>query len=65
LPPGFAGLAATLITGIVAVFLDTRIGNVAIDSLGSHLHTTVSTAQWAISGYAPAMGVAIPRRSAG
>jgi MFS family permease len=60
LPPGFAKLAAIMMTGIVAVFLDTTIVNVAIDSLSSHLHTTVATTQWAITGYVLAMGVVIP-----
>ena len=60
LPPGFAKLAAIMMTGIVAVFLDTTIVNVAIDSLSSHLHTTVATTQWAISGYVLAVGVVIP-----
>ena len=57
LPPGFAKLVAIMMTGIVAVFLDAAIVNVAIDSLSSHLHTTVSTTQWAISGHVLAMGV--------
>lgn len=60
LPPGFARLAAILMTGIVAVFLDTTIVNVAISTLSSHFATTVASAQWSISGYVLAMGVVIP-----
>jgi hypothetical protein len=43
-------------TGIVAVFLDTTIVHAAIDSLSSHLHTTVDTTRWVISGHVLATG---------
>jgi EmrB/QacA subfamily drug resistance transporter len=60
LPPGFAKLAAILMTGVVAVLFDTTIVNVAIDSLSRDLHASVSAAQWTISAYVLAMGVVVP-----
>ena len=60
LPPGFARLAAIMMTGVVAVFLDTTVVNVAINTLSSHFGSAVATAQWSVSGYVLAMGMVIP-----
>ena len=49
-----------LLTGVVMVVFDTTIVNVAIDALARGLHTSVSTAQWTISGYVLALGMVVP-----
>ena len=49
-----------LLVGAAAALLDTTIVSVAIDDLTRAFHTTVSTAQWATTGYLLAMATAIP-----
>jgi EmrB/QacA subfamily drug resistance transporter len=60
LDPAFIKLAVILLVGVVMVVFDSTIVNVAIDSLARHLHTSVSTGQWTISGYVLALGMVIP-----
>ncbi len=60
LDPAFIKLAVVLLTGVVFVAFDTTIVNVAINGLAQGLHTTVSTAQWTISGYVLALGMVVP-----
>jgi EmrB/QacA subfamily drug resistance transporter len=60
LDPAFIKLAVILLVGVVMVVFDTTIVNVAIDVLARGLHTSVSTAQWTISGYALALGMVVP-----
>src|SRR6202034_3378384 len=40
--------------------LDTTIVNVAIDTIGRDLHTSVSAIQWVITGYLLSFGMVIP-----
>ncbi len=60
LDPAFIRLAVILLVGVVMVVFDTTIVNVAIDTLARGLHTSVSTAQWTISGYVLALGMVVP-----
>ena len=60
LDPAFVKLALVLLTGVLAVVLDTTIVNVALDTLGRDLHVPVSTIQWVTTGYLLALGVAVP-----
>jgi EmrB/QacA subfamily drug resistance transporter len=60
LDPAFIKLAVILLVGVVMVVFDTTIVNVAIDVLARHLHTSVSNAQWTISGYVLALGMVVP-----
>lgn len=60
LDPEFVKLAVVLIVGVLFVAFDTTIVNVAINELAQGLHTTVSTAQWTISGYVLALGMVVP-----
>lgn len=60
LDPAFIKLAVILLVGVVMVVFDTTIVNVAIDTLAHDLHTSVSTAQWTISGYVLALGMVVP-----
>ena len=60
LDPAFIKLAVILLSGVVMVVFDTTIVNVAIDTLARGLHTSVSTAQWTISGYVLALGMVVP-----
>ncbi len=49
-----------LLTGAIAPLLDTTIVNVAIDTIGRDLHTSVSTIQWVITGYLLSFAMVIP-----
>ena len=60
LDPEFVKLAVILLTGVVMVAFDTTIVNVAINDLARGLHTSVSTAQWTISGYVLTLGMVVP-----
>jgi len=60
LDPALIKLAAVLLTGAIAPFLDTTIVNVAIDSIGRGLHTSVDTVQWVLTGYLLAFGMVVP-----
>lgn len=53
-------LMGVLVAGAVVALLDTTIVAVAIDDLGRAFGTTVSTVQWATTGYLLAMAAAIP-----
>ena len=60
LDPQLKRIAAAVITGAVAVILDTTIVSVAIHELGTELDASVSTIQWVSTAYLLAMFVAIP-----
>jgi EmrB/QacA subfamily drug resistance transporter len=53
-------LAVILLLGVLPATFDSTIVNVAIDAVARGLHTSVSSAQWTISGYVLALGVAVP-----
>jgi EmrB/QacA subfamily drug resistance transporter len=60
LDPALVKLIIVMLTGVIPALLDTSIVNVAIDTIGSDLHTTVSTIQWVITGYLLSFGMVIP-----
>ena len=53
-------LIVILLLGAVPSLLDSTIVNVAIDTIGRDLHTTVSAIQWVITGYLLSFGMVIP-----
>jgi EmrB/QacA subfamily drug resistance transporter len=53
-------LAVILLIGMMPATFDSTIVNVAIDPISRALHTSVSNAQWTISGYLLAFGMAVP-----
>jgi EmrB/QacA subfamily drug resistance transporter len=53
-------LALVLVLGLVAPLLDSTIVNVAVPTLRTDLHTTVSTIQWVATAYLLTMALAIP-----
>ena len=53
-------LVVILLLGAVPSLLDSTIVNVAIDTIGRDLHTTVSAIQWVITGYLLSFGMVIP-----
>jgi len=64
-PPGkldksLIRLIVILLLGAIPSLLDTTIVNVAIDTIGRDLHTTVSAIQWVITGYLLSFGIVIP-----
>jgi EmrB/QacA subfamily drug resistance transporter len=60
LDPALLKLAGIVLVGAVAVQLDATIVNVAIDTLGRDLHTTLSTIQWVSTAYLLALAMVIP-----
>jgi EmrB/QacA subfamily drug resistance transporter len=60
LDPALVKLIIVMLTGVIPALLDTSIVNVAIDTIGRDLHTTVSTIQWVITGYLLSFGMVIP-----
>jgi EmrB/QacA subfamily drug resistance transporter len=60
LDPALVRLIVVLLTGAIPALLDTAIVNVAIDTIGRDLHTTVSTIQWVITGYLLSFAMVIP-----
>src|ERR1700744_1833542 len=60
LPPETKRALTALIIGAVAAVLDTTIVAIALHTLVSALHSTVSQIQWVSTGYLLALGVVIP-----
>jgi EmrB/QacA subfamily drug resistance transporter len=52
--------ALILIVGFLGVIFDTTIVSVALHTLVTQLHASVSTIQWVTTGYLLALGVAVP-----
>jgi EmrB/QacA subfamily drug resistance transporter len=60
LDPAVVRLIVVLLTGAIPALLDTSIVNVAVDTIGRDLHTSVSTIQWVITGYLLSFAMVIP-----
>jgi EmrB/QacA subfamily drug resistance transporter len=60
LDPALVKLAVILLIGAMPAAFDSTIVNVAIDPISRALHTSVSNASWAVSGYLLAFGMAVP-----
>jgi EmrB/QacA subfamily drug resistance transporter len=57
---GLVKLLVVLLVGAIPALLDTAIVNVAVDTIGRDLHTTVSSIQWVITGYLLSFAMVIP-----
>ncbi len=53
-------IAGVVILGMTMSILDTTIVNVAIDTLGRELHSTLAQIQWVATGYLLALAAVIP-----
>jgi EmrB/QacA subfamily drug resistance transporter len=53
-------LSVVVVLGVVMSILDTTVLNVAINTLGRDFHTSLSTIQWVLTGYALALSMTIP-----
>src|SRR5881397_3522502 len=53
-------ISAVVITGAIMSILDTTIVNVALQTLGHDLHSTISDIQWVVTGYMLALAAVIP-----
>ena len=53
-------LGAVVVLGTIMSILDVTIVNVAIPTLGSDFHTSISTIQWVLTGYLLAFASVIP-----
>jgi EmrB/QacA subfamily drug resistance transporter len=58
--PALVRLIVILLAGAIPALLDTSIVNVAINTIGRDLQTTVSQVQWVITGYLLSFGMVIP-----
>ncbi|HVI35664.1 MAG TPA: DHA2 family efflux MFS transporter permease subunit, partial [Gaiellales bacterium] len=63
-PPGLdralLRLASVVVLGTIMSILDTTIVNVAIETLGRQLHSSLSSIQWVATGYLLALATVIP-----
>jgi EmrB/QacA subfamily drug resistance transporter len=53
-------ISGVVILGSAMSILDTTIVNVALDTLGRELHSTISQIQWVVTGYLLALAAVIP-----
>jgi EmrB/QacA subfamily drug resistance transporter len=53
-------IAGVVILGMIMSILDTTIVNVALDTLGHDLHSTIAQVQWVVTGYLLALAAVIP-----
>src|ERR671933_1278898 len=53
-------LASVVVLGTIMSILDTTIVNVAIETLGRELHSSLSAIQWVATGYLLALATVIP-----
>jgi EmrB/QacA subfamily drug resistance transporter len=53
-------ISAVVIVGSIMSILDTTIVNVALDTLGRELHSTIANIQWVVTGYMLALAAVIP-----
>jgi EmrB/QacA subfamily drug resistance transporter len=53
-------ISAVVIIGSIMSILDTTIVNVALDTLGRELHSTISQIQWVATGYLLSLAAVIP-----
>src|ERR1700677_291472 len=53
-------IAGVVILGMIMSILDTTIVNVALDTLGHDLHSSISQIQWVITGYLLSLAAVIP-----
>ena len=53
-------IAAVVIVGAIMSILDTTIVNVALETLGRELHSSVSDIQWVVTGYMLSLAAVIP-----
>src|SRR4051794_41383389 len=53
-------LASVVVLGTIMSILDTTIVNVAIETLGRELHSSLSGIQWVATGYLLALSTVIP-----
>jgi EmrB/QacA subfamily drug resistance transporter len=53
-------ISAVVIVGSIMSILDTTIVNVALDTLGRELHSTIAQIQWVVTGYMLALAAVIP-----
>jgi EmrB/QacA subfamily drug resistance transporter len=60
LDPYVRRVGMVTVLGSVMSVLDTTIVNVALDSLATQLHATISTIQWVVTGYLLALAATVP-----
>jgi len=53
-------IAGVVILGMIMSILDTTIVNVALDTLGRDLHSSISQIQWVITGYLLSLAAVMP-----
>ncbi|MGI8800868.1 MAG: MDR family MFS transporter [Solirubrobacteraceae bacterium] len=53
-------ISAIVIVGSIMSILDTTIVNVALDTLGRELHSTIAQIQWVVTGYLLSLAAVIP-----
>ncbi len=60
LNPYVKRIAPVIVLGTIMSILDTTIVNVALDTLGRDLHSSISSIQWVVTGYMLSLAAVIP-----
>src|SRR5438046_7631026 len=60
IPPIVWRISAVVILGSIMSILDTTIVNVALDTLGRELHSSIANIQWVATGYLLSLAAVIP-----
>ncbi|MEV6097237.1 MDR family MFS transporter [Nocardia sp. NPDC051981] len=60
LDPALRKLVIVVVLGAVMTILDTTITSVAVNTLGTRFHTSLSAIQWVLTGYTLALSASIP-----
>ena len=60
LDPKLVKIALIMLLGMITPALDATVVNVAIKTIGTELHSSISTVQWITTAYILVMGIAVP-----
>lgn len=58
--PALRNLVIVVVLGAIMTILDTTITSVAVNTLGSEFHTSLTAVQWVLTGYTLALSASIP-----
>ncbi|MEU6586566.1 MDR family MFS transporter [Nocardia sp. NPDC046763] len=58
--PALRKLVIVVVLGAIMTILDTTITSVAVNTLGTQFHTSLSAIQWVLTGYTLALSASIP-----
>jgi EmrB/QacA subfamily drug resistance transporter len=60
IPPGIIKICLIMMVGIIAPAMDATIVDVALQTIGTEMKTSISVVQWIATAYILAMGITVP-----